>query len=157
MKALTVTQPYATLIVMGVKDIYNMARKTNFRGKIYIHALKKVVKEQWEILEDKQHELIKKLVLENKLDYHFQNLPVGAIIGEVEIVDCVINHPSIWAERSFIHQANESNTIADDDYFVYNWVLANPILYDKPIPIPNIKGKLSLWKFDDGDLSHLMQ
>lgn len=33
-------------------------------------------------------------------------------------------------------------------------VLANPILYDKPIP--NIKGKLSLWEFDDGDLSHLM-
>jgi len=154
MKALTVKQPYATLIARGIKDIENRTWKTNFRGKIYIHVSKEVVKEHWGILKGKQYEVVKKLVLENKLDYYFPDLPFGAIIGEVEIVDCVINHPSIWAEKSFRHQANESNPDVDDDFIINNWVLANPILYDKPIL--NIKGKLSLWKFDDGDLSHLM-
>lgn len=53
----------------------------------------------------------------------------GCIIGSVEIVDCVQNHPSIWAEKG-----------------VYNWVLANPVLFNKPIE--NVKGKLSFWDFD---------
>ena len=29
---------------------------------------------------------------------------------------------------------------------IYNWVLANPILYKKPIL--NVKGKLSFWEFE---------
>jgi len=154
MKALTVIQPYATLIARGIKDIENRSWKTNFRGRIYIHVSKKVAKEHWEILEDKQYELVKKLALKNKLEYHFTDLPFSAIIGEVEIVDCVINHQSIWAEKSFNHQTNKSNPNVDNNSVVYNWVLANPILYDKPIL--NIKGKLSLWEFDDGNLSRLM-
>ena len=49
-------------------------------------------------------------------------------IGSVEIVDCVVDYSSIWAEKG-----------------VYNWVLANPILYSKPIE--NVKGKLSFWDY----------
>ena len=52
----------------------------------------------------------------------------GSIIGSVEIIDCVQNHPSIWAEKG-----------------VYNWVLANPILYENPIK--DVKGKLSFWDY----------
>lgn len=37
-------------------------------------------------------------------------------------------HPSIWAEKG-----------------VYNWVLANPIIYNEPIE--NVKGKLSFWDY----------
>ena len=55
-------------------------------------------------------------------------MPKGAIIGSVEIVDCVQNHPSPWAEKG-----------------VWNWVLANPILFPEPIPA---KGKLSFWEYD---------
>lgn len=53
----------------------------------------------------------------------------SAIIGSVEIVDCVINHPSVWAEKG-----------------VYNWVLANPVLFEKPIL--NVKGKLGFWDYE---------
>ena len=28
----------------------------------------------------------------------------------------------------------------------YNWILANPIIYDEPIG--NVKGKLSFWEYD---------
>ena len=59
----------------------------------------------------------------------FNDLPFGSIIGSVEIVDCVQNHPSIWAEKG-----------------VYHWVLASPILFEKPIE--NVKGKLGLWNYD---------
>lgn len=47
----------------------------------------------------------------------------SAIIGSVMIVDCVVNHPSVWAEKG-----------------VYNWVLSNAVLFSEPIPA---KGKLS--------------
>ena len=37
-KALTIKQPYASLIVEGIKDIENRTWKTNYRGRILIHA-----------------------------------------------------------------------------------------------------------------------
>ena len=46
----------------------------------------------------------------------------------MEIVDCVQNHASVWADKG-----------------VYNGVLANPILFPEPI---SAKGKLSLWEYD---------
>ena len=38
MKTLSVRQPWANLIVRGIKDIENRSWKTNFRGRILIHA-----------------------------------------------------------------------------------------------------------------------
>jgi hypothetical protein len=40
MKAITIKQPWAFLIVEGVKDIENRTWKTNFRGRVLIHASK---------------------------------------------------------------------------------------------------------------------
>lgn len=49
-----------------------------------------------------------------------------AIIGHVDIIDCVENHSSVWALPNH-----------------YHWVLANPVLFEHPIE--DVKGKLSLW------------
>ena len=132
-KALTIKQPYASLIVEGIKDIENRTWKTNYRGKILIHAGKdnliKNLKYGDDItcLNNKQLEYI----TNNKHNDIFnKELITGAIIGSVEIVDCVINHPSIWAENEKYKP-------------IYNWVLTNPIKFNEPIPI---KGKLSLWE-----------
>jgi hypothetical protein len=48
-------------------------------------------------------------------DYHLFKA-FGAIIGEVDIIDCVTESNSLWFEGK------------------YGFVLANPVLYDKPIP-----------------------
>ena len=40
MKALTLTQPWATLIAIGAKKIETRSWSTNYRGKILIHAAK---------------------------------------------------------------------------------------------------------------------
>src|SRR5690606_5689009 len=65
------------------------------------------------------------------------------IIGEVDIVDCIINHPSIWADKTTGIYTSDGSWLADNT--IYNWVLANPVLYEKPIPC---KGKLSFWEPD---------
>ena len=41
MKALSIQQPFAELIVSGLKDREHRTWKTNFRGKFLIHASKK--------------------------------------------------------------------------------------------------------------------
>ena len=38
MKVLSLTEPYATLIKKGIKTIETRSWKTNYRGKLFIHA-----------------------------------------------------------------------------------------------------------------------
>lgn len=131
MKVITIKQPWAWLICSGVKDIENRTRKTSYRGRILIHASAKQYEIQGLLNQTQQEHLICKLPHKMPIQNNIVN---SAIIGSVEIVDCVINHSSVWAEKTMQCKP------------IYNWVLSNPILFDKPIE--NIKGKLSLWDFD---------
>jgi hypothetical protein len=125
MKAITIKQPWASLIVHGIKDIENRSWRTNFRGRVLIHSSAKGDIAKFGCLQPNQRLKILNTPMSR---IGFNDLPFGSIIGSVEIVDCVQNHPSIWADKG-----------------VYNWVLANPILFPEPIPV---KGKLSFWEYD---------
>jgi hypothetical protein len=109
MKAISVKNPWAYLICSGKKDIENRSWQTRYRGRLLIHA-----SAQW----DSEGP---------PLDI-FINPPCSAIIGLVEVADCIQNSPSPWAEEGLWH-----------------WVLKNPVMFEKPIR--NIKGNLSLWGF----------
>ena len=154
MKAISIKQPWASLIVNGIKDIENRTWATKYRGKVLIHASGTWFKypendrtlgnlftdAQWDKIRENYDKNLYS-ILEPKAI--IDRLPTSAIIGEVEIIDCVINHESIWAEKNIIFQEEEKN---DEKYQIFNWVLANPIFYEKPIT--NIKGKLSFWEFE---------
>ena len=147
MKALSIKQPWASLIAHGIKDIENRTWKTNYRGKILIHASGSPAKGKFLAMNEKQREFAAQN--ENFNPLYFEDLPTSAIIGEVEIIDCVINHPSIWAEKSegfWDPIRGKWIQMFDDRPPIYNWVLANPVLYKKPIL--NVKGKLSFWEFE---------
>lgn len=137
MKALSIKQPWASLIAHGIKDIENRTWKTNFRGRIFIHASGKQAKY---VFSPEQIEKMK------KQNYPIDITNLSAIIGEVDIIDCVINHPSIWAEKTDISNSRQTTSGIFVDKPIYNWVLANPVLYEKPIL--NVKGKLSFWETD---------
>lgn len=122
MKALTIKQPWASLIVEGIKDIENRTWRTNYRGRIYVHCSKPT---KFDVKMTDPQTIAAMPVLKQAFD---GTMPFGAIIGEVDIIDCVQNHPSAWAEQG-----------------AWNWVLANPVKYDRPIL--NVKGALSFWKF----------
>jgi hypothetical protein len=150
MKALSVKNPWAMLIGAGIKPIENRTWKTDFRGRVLIHTSQKQVwtigdgciwiftKEMWLDIPKEFREKMRQDLIDKKW-------PNGCIIGEVDIVDCVLNHPSVWAE----HTATKIKTIKGEkvqvEVPVYNWVLANPVFYDKPIE--NVKGALSLWEY----------
>lgn len=150
--AITVKQPWASLIVEGINDIENRTWPCpqKYIGKrVLIHVgmddlLKKV--KYGDTIQFMTDEQIEAIVRQRKGTEIFgTRLPNGAIIGSVEIVDCVINYQSIWAEKSegiaigghiFVHKPENKP--------IYNWVLANPIKFPEPIPC---KGKLSFWDY----------
>lgn len=128
-KALSIKQPWASLIAHGIKDVENRTWKTHFRGRIYIHSSAKGVPNF--TFTHEQH-----LAIPFEFD-----CPYSAIIGEVDIVDCVINYDSIWAEKSDFDSYDDEAPSS----IIYNWVLENAELYDQPIL--NVKGKLSFWDY----------
>lgn len=140
MKTITIKQPYADVIVEGIKDIENRTWPTKFRGRVLIHASAMQVKarnvnyphnEIWQMFVPK----------DNLMRAYFSKNTTSAIVGSVEIIDCVINHPSAWAEKCEPIYRFGTDKIVQA---TYNWVLANPIKFPEPIPA---KGKLSFWDY----------
>lgn len=145
MKAITIKQPWASLIVHGIKDIENRTWRTNYRGRMLIHAAGSHGKKFSVDLTDAQMKAAFGTIAKETM---FGNLPFGTIIGSVEIVDCVVNHSSIWAEKTENYTVGMNPKLHENitgRKVVYNWVLANPVMFDKPIT--GVKGKLSFWEF----------
>jgi hypothetical protein len=139
MKVLSIKNPWAFWICAGIKDIENRTWRTKYRGKILIHTSLKMDSIEGifkNYLNDNMKYTVKS-VMNNIKDYYEYYLEetCGAIIGSVEIKDCVINHPSMWAEKSL-----------EGFKPIYNWVLENPTLLKDPIF--NVKGKLNFWDYD---------
>ena len=137
-KVLTVKNPWAWLIAQGIKDIENRTWRTNFRGRVLIHASAYQNIHVWDELPYDYREELRKFNHKQQ-EMNLQSfLTRSKILCSVEIVDCVINHPSIWAEKG----------TTEDGKQIYNWVIANP----QPEPQfegLKIKGALSLWDFSE--------
>ncbi len=130
MRALSIIQPWTSLIAVGIKDIENRTWRTSFRGEFLLHASAKRLAAGWDALTDEQRKAADRLIKPFGTVNDVKLLPVSAVIGKARLADCVQNHPSVWAEKG-----------------VWNWVLEDVVLFDKPIL--NVKGKLGFWEFDD--------
>jgi hypothetical protein len=86
LKALSVRQPYAWAIIHGGKDVENRSWHSPFRGRVLVHAGR-----HWHAVGPQ--ELSRRMGVEVPAD-----LPLGGIVGMVEIVDCVDAHESRWFE-----------------------------------------------------------
>ena len=110
LKVLTLKQPWATLVAEGIKKYEFRSWKTNYRGKVLIHAGAGVEKKELEKFKDLN------------LDY-----PAKRIIAEVEIEDCLELNDEL--NNQII---NEKNIAYGSKYRTgYAWKLNNV----KKIPI----------------------
>lgn len=128
MKVLTLKQPWASLVAEGIKQYEFRTWKTNYRGKVLIHAGAGVEKKELDRFKDLD------------LDY-----PSKKIIAEVEIEDCLELDDNL--NKKII---NENNIAYGSKYRTgYAWKLKNvkKINVDK-----EINGKLGLWNIDLKDL-----
>ena len=87
MKALSIQQPWAWLIVNRLKDIENRTWPTSFRGKFLVHTGKRFDRDGYEWLEDRG------VVMPERKELLAQ---CGGFVGSAVIVDCVQDHESEW-------------------------------------------------------------
>jgi hypothetical protein len=106
MKVLTILQPWASLIVHGCRPSDYRSWQTAYRGPLAIHAGRR--------FEPQQRRQCGTLPIERLLNAagirRVSDLPLGAIVGVVTLVDCV----------------------PTDDGFA--WRLADPVALPAPVP-----------------------
>jgi hypothetical protein len=89
MKALSIRQPWAWLIVNGHKDIENRSWATKFRGPVLIHAAKGMTGAEYN---DAYH-----FALEVGINIPpFNDLERGGIVGMATVTGCSDNSLSPW-------------------------------------------------------------
>lgn len=117
MKALSIRQPWAWLIIHGGKDIENRTWSTKYRGRILVHASQAMSRPEYDAA---------KIVADTNNAYlpDFENLKRGGIIGSVEIADCVNSSDSPWF------------------FGPYGLLLRDP----QPLPFQPMKGRLGLFR-----------
>lgn len=140
MKGLSVRQPWASLEVANIKPVENRTRPTNYRGPLLIHAAKRPDWVQFFAVTGGKNinaSLAKYKLKKGRYLRRDDDFPLGAIIGQVNLIDCVQNHPSEWAESGAWH-----------------WVFADAKAFDTPVPYP---GRLGLFDAPDPDDQHLFK
>lgn len=131
MKVLSIKEPYASLIMNGIKTIETRSWKTKYRGELYIHAsLSNVPK----IYNEKEG--LKELIC--GMDMHY-----GKIICKCKLIDCI----EMTDEYIKLMAKNNPREFICGAYEVgrYAWVLDDVELID---PI-EAKGKLGIWNYEN--------
>ncbi len=123
MKALTIQQPWAWAIAEGIKCVENRTWSTSYRGELAIHAGKKWDEAGREFLEC--------------LGYTVpDDLPRGAIVAVVELVDVVPYGPRLFGSEDLL-----ADPLATGPQC---WLLENVRRLEQPIPC---RGAQGLWPF----------
>ena len=106
--ALSIRQPWASLILLAGKDIENRTWEARVRGPILIHAAKGMTKREYREAMDFARAInpwgINNLLDERIINFdslHPDNLPRGGIIGSVNLVDCVQRSDSPWFQGPY--------------------------------------------------------
>jgi hypothetical protein len=116
LRALSVRQPWAWLIVNGYKNVENRSRATRHRGPLLIQAGLSRANLEEAVLSRIERKYGVKLPREFEL---------GGVIGIVDVVDCVRRSSSPWHERGSM-----------------GWRLRNP----RRLPFRRCKGALGFFK-----------
>lgn len=133
MKALSIRQPWASLIIKCGKGIENRCWPTKMRGRVLVHAAKGMTRSEYEdgilfaidaIRADPRNANATQTITLRDFGFAFDELPRGGIIGSVEIVDCVRSSDSPWFMGP------------------YGFVLRDP----QPLPFLPLKGALGFFE-----------
>lgn len=117
MKALSIKQPWAWLIVEGFKTIENRSWPTRQRGTILIHAGKGMTRAEYEEARSLADTLGVKVPA-------FEALERGGIVGQATITGCVTESESAWF------------------FGAYGFTLADA----KPLPFEPYRGQLGFFE-----------
>lgn len=139
MKAITIKQPWATLIALKEKQFETRSWQTKHRGPIAIHAGKSV---------DKEAYIAFAAVLKEYGITSIKELPTGVVITTANLVDChkvIIDYGNIAKTHTGLIISGKEYDFGDYDDGRYAWELDSVQVLSEPIPA---KGQLSLWEWN---------
>lgn len=164
MKCLSLWQPWASLLVAGAKRVETRGRPFHYRGPLLIHAAKKWDTEQWMLCQAEPfHSALVGLGYPRQVGKPDRCLPLGCIVGRVDVVACVPTHSvaakvqpghppgffegwidSVLGRHLLISPTEE----AFGDYGPGRFAILteNPVRFEKPI---KCRGRQSLFEVDD--------
>ncbi len=148
-RALSLTQPWATLVAIGAKRIETRSWSTAYRGPVAIHAAKEFPAIARELC-CRRH--FAGALAEAGYN-HPSELPLGAIlaVGHLVAVERVEAERNPFADAAFFSERER----AFGDYTAgrYAWRLDRVVRLADPIPC---KGSLGLWTLVDDVASHVL-
>jgi len=178
-KVLTLWQPWASLLVHGIKKIETRPKPTRWtaeKGTYLINAASKWSKEQAKLcLMEPFFANLYDLTNEIGMSYHSKtgktdficNLPLGQIIGSIEVTEChkIHNNNSLlrplyftsWNKKESMYNAEYIQSLEESfgDYSDgrYAWLTQNPRVLKTPI---SYKGGQGYYQNFKGDINQLI-
>ncbi len=113
--ALGVKQPWAELILRGIKTLEIRSQPTTIRDRIYLYASKKNARNDFALQAIQNHQL------------DIDSLPAGLLVGSVEITGC----------RKATEQDELASCVPWDILSgCYAWELSRPRRFSQPLSVP---------------------
>lgn len=137
MKAITVQQPWAGLLVLGIKRYETRSWNTKHRGRIAIHSSAKVTAEGKQLM-DELCEMFPDRFFEGSRAYEMCT-STGHVLGLVKIEDTYSTN---------VTKPKNPGELMLGDYSPGRWFwwCREPEAYLTPIPAT---GRLMIWEWDD--------
>jgi activating signal cointegrator 1 len=130
MKAISLWQPWASLIAIGAKRIETRSWPTSYRGPLAIHAAKHTSKDlEWFCRHSAVREAIGNI--------QYRDLPLGAIVAVCRLVDCI--------ETDEANPLGNERLFGDYGHGRFAWILDN-IEAIEPVPY---RGRQGLFEVED--------
>jgi activating signal cointegrator 1 len=133
MKALSVIQPWASLIILGAKRFETRSWKTGYRGPLLIHSSKKLPP------------AAEALCGVAPFNYHISTparLPLGCLLGVVEVIECKTT--TEIADKLNFHPGIPEACFGDYRPGRWAWELRVLQRFEEPI---RANGHLGLWDY----------
>lgn len=142
MRIISLYQPYATLLVLGIKKWETRCwypKSKDIFGTLGIHAT--AVTPKW-AREDRQ---LNRICAQH--DLVIKNLPRGVILGTCDLVSTMTTEA--WCRKfdtdNFLKPTPDEWWLGDYSPKRYAWEMANPVLFNFPI---KAKGSQGFWFHD---------
>lgn len=130
-RAISLHQPWASFVALGVKEIETRGWSTDYRGPLVIHAAKSIPTYARRAMATVE---IERLMSQHDLD--METMPRGALLATVELVDVLPTH-MVESDISDTERA-----LGDYGHNRFAWILAYPRMLDAPVPY---RGHQSFW------------
>jgi hypothetical protein len=147
-RALSLWQPWASLVIAGVKRIETRCWPTSYRGKLAIQASVNVPKlAREEVMNSPQLRASTRMVARDlygkellDIEELMVSLPRGMVLGTVELLDVVR-----MTEGNMPAEGSVERALGDYQEGRYMWMLGKVERFERPVPA---KGGQRLWVWD---------